>query len=82
MDNECGQKSQECICPECRSRSHIAIRVVQNPILECDSLGNPKTHCVIKECIDCFTKYYHHTCENCVEYWNHKIKEDAKNANK
>jgi hypothetical protein len=68
MENEFGHKSMDQRCPCCDSEGEIR-GIHSNPKLEIDCCGNLKKHLLLRECVSCFVKFWHHIPESGYLYY-------------
>jgi hypothetical protein len=62
MENEFGTYTNSFSCPACDSKKHRLLRFVPNPRLEFSvDKQEIKRWLALKECSQCFEKYWHHT---------------------
>lgn len=79
MENDFGEKSLTCNCPSCDSEKFEARRICRNPDFETDFLGRFKNYIIVKYCLNCFNKYWHHIPPETIEFYSTLI--NRKNNN-
>jgi hypothetical protein len=82
MENQFGEKSFDCNCPNCQSKDKDAIGIVENPREEYNSIGLRKHWIVINECNKCFLKFWHHATEESKDFYDLEVERTKKNRNK